>query len=1019
MKEHWVRNPFLRSRSAAVRLSATVLAILAVVATTAQPATAALTDPDPSQNPCIANSTFSITASRTSVVWGQSVVLSLSVSPAQGCFFNSTTMSIQFIAPPSGMNYLEPFAYTQTLVPPATGHYDLVVVNSAQVYHVASAYVNVTFPTVDNHPFARITPHIPDEAATFQQIVGQDNARVYVQGDVNLDLTGLDFIPVHPNVQIIGERNASHPNGPRLFTTSFPRQLLVVGNADGVRITGLRFDGMEPSDPCDNAGTDDSDAVGVYSSTGIQIDHNEFYGWRGATVNVTDGDDATPQQDRLRPDVAVSGGVWVHDNYIHDNQHPTVCSDWDPFASDGHGGGYGVNDSHGGFSYIQGNVFSDNRHSIAGGGDNGSGYYLTGNLFLNPGVDDKKVITNYNHQIDMHGTDTCGDITTLGHESYNCGQGGLYMEVKNNTVVGYTAAAIQLRGQPANTLHFTPGVPNNYGMYVHDNFFNQCVDCALTQTFDSNGLINGPGNAFVNDGNTQQAVSIGYSNPSSSGPFCDFDGDGTADAFRNSAGTFWYHSSRFGRWEYMATNNVSGSLTFGDRNGDGLCDVSNSSGVVYQMPPLFESFPLNTTVPPLTGMSQAAAVDAISAAALVLDTVTTAPSASPPGTVIGQSRAAWSSAQAGSLVALTVSAGDTVPGRVTVPITAVPTTSDRMDIFAVANDGRAMTNTWLFSSGGWQGWTHISNGYPSAGGSGSPVTAVRRYGEHLDAVTVGGDNHVWWSSSDTRGVWSTWAQVGTLTARPGSTVNIAVRDANNMQLVTTASDGRIMTIGWYAGYGWTSDWYQLAGGVAQSGSTVTVVSRYSNHLDAFAVGGDNHVWSSWWDSSTGAWSTWFQVGTLTCRPGSTVTVVARDLNHLDLFTTGADNRVMSSYWNPWTGWAPDWFAVVGGGAVSPGSIVNAISRYPNHLDVFTIDSQNNVTSAYWDAATGWGGWFTLDKANPGGQVTATSTDLNRIDLFSVGGPRQTAADPVTGNIDTTWWNASTGWSPTWVPVRHS
>jgi len=359
-----------------------------------------------------------------------------------------------------------------------------------------------------------------------------------------------------------------------------------------------------------------------------------------------------------------------------------------------------------------------------------------------------------------------------------------------------------------------------------------------------------------------------------------------------------------------------------------------------------------------------------------------------------------------------------VPGRITVPITAVPTTSDRMDIFAVSNDGRAMTNTWLFSSGGWQGWTHISNGYPSAGGAGSPVTAVRRYGEHLDAFTVGGDNHIWWSSSDTRGVWSTWAQVGTLTARPGSTVNVAVRDANNMQLVTTASDGRIMTIAWNASTGWTSDWYQLAGGVAQAGSTVTIVSRYSAHLDAFAVGGDNHVWSSWWDASTGTWSAWFQVGTLTCRPGSTVTVVARDLNHLDLFTTGADNRVMSSYWNPWTGWASDWFAVVGGGSVSPGSIVNAISRNPNHLDLFTVDSQNNVTSAYWDASYGWGGWFTLDKANPGGQVTATDTNPNRIDLFTVGGPRPTD-DQIPGNIDTTWWDAGSGWSPIWTPVRHS
>jgi hypothetical protein len=647
-----------------------MVALAAVVAGTAQPASAALTDPDPSQNPCISNSTFSLTASRSSVVWGQFVVLDATMNAAPGtagCTFMPTNTFINFIDAQSGMSYTEPFSlgHGDTLIPPATGRYDLVVINSAQVYHVASVGVQVSFPKVANHPFARITPHIPDQAATFEQIVQQDDARVYIQGDVNLDLSGMADIRVHPDVQIIGERDASHPNGPRLFTTTFPDSLLLVGipnaHSDNVRITGIRFDGMEPPDPCDSAGAEhpDSNALEIYASTGVQVDHNEFHSWRGTAVGVQDSDEEptdTPQ-DRLNTTTGRSG-VWVHDNYIHDNQHPTVCSDINPLASDGHGGGYGVDASHGGFPYIEGNMFSDNRHSIAGGGENGSGYTLAGNLFLNPGVDDKKVITNYNHQIDMHGNDTCPDWPIKG-ESWNCGQGGVYMEVENNTVVGFTAAAIQLRGRPTNVDTYTPGVPNHYGMYVHDNTFNQCESCALTQTFDSNGLFNGPGNTFV-DPNTQLAFASSFSDPSSAGPFCDFDGDGTQDAFRGPSGTFWYHSSRFGRWVYMTTNNVSGSLSFGDVNGDGLCDVSNAQGVVYLMPPLFESFPLNAPVPNLSGMTQAAAVDAIAAAGLQLDTVHTVVSLNPAGTVTDQSLAAGTNAQAGSLVLLTVSAGGVV-----------------------------------------------------------------------------------------------------------------------------------------------------------------------------------------------------------------------------------------------------------------------------------------------------------------------------------------------------------------------
>ena len=105
----------------AVRLAAAAVAVAAAVAGTAQPASAALTDPDPNQNPCIANSTFAVTASRSSVVWGQAITLNTSVH-AVGCTILPAAMSIQFIDPQSGMNYVEPVSAGQsTLIPPATG----------------------------------------------------------------------------------------------------------------------------------------------------------------------------------------------------------------------------------------------------------------------------------------------------------------------------------------------------------------------------------------------------------------------------------------------------------------------------------------------------------------------------------------------------------------------------------------------------------------------------------------------------------------------------------------------------------------------------------------------------------------------------------------------------------------------------------------------------------------------------------------------------------------------------------
>ena len=789
----------LGSQKPTVRPAAVAVAVAAALAGMAQPASAALTDPDPSQNPCITNSTFALTASRSSVVWGQAITLNTSVHTV-GCTILPAAMSIQFIDPQSGMNYVEPVSAGQsTLIPPATGRYDLVVTNSAQVYHVASVGVTVSYPSVSGHPFARITPGVPDEAATFQQVVQQAGARVYLQGDVNLDLSGMKDIHIAPGVQIIGERDASHPHGPRLFTTTFPDRLLEIGDnaqhvdfngstvpsstADNVRISGLVLDGGEPSDPCASAGDGVPGSYGifVYSSKGVQVDHSELFHWRGAGVDVEDNDagdnPGAPAHDATNQ-LSNSSGVWIYDNYIHDNMHPTSCD----LTGTGLGLGYGVVVANGGFPYIQGNVFDDNRHAIAGTGRTGDGYIAIGNLFLNPGLnkdrDGLEVI--YNHQIDMHGTVTCGD------EGHDCGQGGLYQEVENNTVVGNMisavsgfsdAAAIQLRGQPSNvlagtgwplTLPTNPGLVPGFGMYVHDNTFNGSeagnLTTAATDPTDTFGLIHGPGNAFVPPGGMVSFANAFY-NPSSQGPTCDFDGDGTADAFRDSAGTFWYYSSRLGRWTYLTTNNVPNTgLTFSDVNGDGLCDVSNASGTVYlSSPALFGSFPLSATVPPLAGDTQAAAEDAIAAAGLKLDAVNKVVSGSPTGTVIGQSLAANSTAKAGSLIALTVSIGGVAVG----PPWRIAGTAD-MD-----GDGKADVLWYNTSNGYMQVWT--MNG---AGGISSRTNVMDENGTSIAvgppwqitaAADMNGDGKadvLWYNTSN--GYMQIWTMNGSggITSRP-------------------------------------------------------------------------------------------------------------------------------------------------------------------------------------------------------------------------------------------------------------
>ena len=90
---------------------------------------------------------------------------------------------------------------------------------------------------------------------------------------------------------------------------------------------------------------------------------------------------------------------------------------------------------------------------------------------------------------------------------------------------------------------------------------------------------------------------------------------------------------------------------------------------------------------------------------------------------------------------------------------------------------------------------------------------------------------------------------------------------------------------------------------------------------------------------------------------STVNVVSRYSDHLDLFTTASDGRIMSTWWDARTGWA-SWFQVQGGVA-APGTTVTAIARYPFHLDLFTVGTDNRLYSCWWDERSGWHNWFAI------------------------------------------------------------
>lgn len=527
------------------------IGVIAAVLAAAIPAQAIPIDSD--GGTCASTSTGSVSVSASSIQPGQSTNVTWSFRKGLTCsgmlvrlLYRDATTGVVMETGQRGS-----VSGSAMLSPQNSGTYFLRASMIGWFGDFGFASVTVSLPVVNGRTTVEITQ--PDQNALFAQAVGVPNAIVRIAGNLDLDLSHMDHIRVAPGVQIIGMR-FQHPRGPRLFTTSFPRSLLDVGTrdepSDNVRITGLRFDGGEPSDPCANAGVEDADAISVQSSQRVEIDHNEMFRWRGAGVAVYDANGRINQNN--------AGTVWVHDNYMHDNQHPGYCGP-NP-AGSGKGGGYGVSVNQGAFALIERNVFDRNRHAITGHGSEGDGYLLYRNLFLRPGVDSVKLgLTNYNHQIDMHGLNTCGSWG----EHYNCGLAGEFMDVAWNTVVDPLSDGIRLRGTPS----------DNRGMSVHRNVFAQRRELALTQT--ETGLHDDGGNLF-----SAYVAQSGFLFPPDTGGICDFDGDGASDVFWATGVTWWYFSSLVGHYLYLnqASDGMRGMHTLSDVNGDGRCDVTTAKG---------------------------------------------------------------------------------------------------------------------------------------------------------------------------------------------------------------------------------------------------------------------------------------------------------------------------------------------------------------------------------------------------------------------------------------------------------
>lgn len=538
-------------------------------------------------NECLRLSGGSVTLSRPSVVWGESVEVSWMANLSSYCVGMGVTLQIQA----DDQLQANTASYTSTqghvsVTPAATTTVALVAVNGAGSRTLASLPLAVEpwnpEPLPDDselRPTITLLGNDPVSRRLFVRALRTPNETVIIKGD--MDLSGLDGVYVAPGVQIIGDRSVRDA-GPRLYTRTFPSELLHVGDeahgpSDGVRITGIRLDGGMSDDPFTAVGKPEATAIVVRSSQNVEIDHNEIDHWRGKGISIRDPDNRIAQDN--------ADTVRVNDNYIHHNQHPNgnMCL----IDGGSHAAGYGVEVSYGAYALIDSNVFDWNRHAIAGDGRDGSGYKAYRNLVLQHGgvhfhcvnvwdivfgvltfplnelgvVDDDHIY--HTHQIDMHGRGDNGFGSLAGE----------WMDIQFNTILYTAGTGIKLRGTPAlaseSPSSFSVGMDVKHNVFAHQDQWEWI-----------NGGVS-PGAMSQEETGLQAADNLYGLNTFDARKRCDFDADGQDDDFIATGVAWWYRSTRLGgRWVFLEQSpSRLADVTLEDADGDGRCDVLTSGAV--------------------------------------------------------------------------------------------------------------------------------------------------------------------------------------------------------------------------------------------------------------------------------------------------------------------------------------------------------------------------------------------------------------------------------------------------------
>jgi hypothetical protein len=152
-----------------------------------------------------------------------------------------------------------------------------------------------------------------------------------------------------------------------------------------------------------------------------------------------------------------------------------------------------------------------------------------------------------------------------------------------------------------------------------------------------------------------------------------------------------------------------------------------------------------------------------------------------------------------------------------------------------------------------------------------------------------------------------------------------------------------------------------------------------------------------------AWDYWFTIHPeVKMRPGGPVTALVPRNEHIDLFSVDQDGAVWTAWWEPAANWQ-NWFIIHPEVKMQPGATVTALVPRNDHIDLFVTGTDGAVWSTFWESGGDWQNWFLIHpeiKMQPGAAVTALVPRNDHIDLFVTG---------TDGAVWSTFWEPGPGW----------